>query len=277
MPVQCEFSLLQRWAVVEQQAWFPGKRVLVLVPLQWCSWRMVVSVIGHSCNPCGWCAGRCWHYSFLGSDSVGLAAGMCPYLCSSGSWRAVLRTSERATALFGNPVSYSFSLCARQPLQRESSSEDASPLFLSLSEPRSFQNNLEMRNIPFTSGEAWNGKPQTLEFKPQLPPLTCVTLGILFKSPWALVSSFVEMICITLQGWCGKRRDSGFAWHRRVYTVNGGYLLVTSKRVSVVGAVWITVGSAIPSGLSWIGPGSLGHSRGIPVPVHTPHHHQNFA
>ena len=59
--------------------------------------------------------------------------------------------------------------------------------------------------------------------------------------------------------------------------VNGGYLLVTSRRVSVVGAVWVTVGSAIPSGLSWFGPGSLGHSSGIPVPVHTPHHPQNFA
>ena len=49
---------------------------------------------------------------FLGSDSTGLVAGVHPYLCSSGSWRAVLRTPERAAALFGNPVSYSFSLGA---------------------------------------------------------------------------------------------------------------------------------------------------------------------
>ena len=144
MPVSCEFLLLQWWTVVDERVWFPGKRVLVLVPLQWCSWRVVINVVGHSCDPCGWCASRCWHYSFLGSDSFGLVAGMYLYLCSSDSWRAVLRTSE--TALFGNPGSDSMSLCARQPLQRESGSEDASPLFLSLSEPLSLQNNLEIRN-----------------------------------------------------------------------------------------------------------------------------------
>lgn len=117
MPLSCEFLLLQWWTVVDERVWFPGKRVLVLVPLQWCSWRVVINVVGHSCDPCGWCASRCWHYSFLGSDSFGLVAGMYLYLCSSDSWRAVLRTSE--TALFGNPVSDSMSLCARQPLQRE--------------------------------------------------------------------------------------------------------------------------------------------------------------
>lgn len=142
---------LRWWAMVDEQVWFPGKRVLVLAPLQWCSWRVVGNVIGHFCDPGWWCAGRCWHYSFLGSDSDGLVAGMYLYVCSSDSWRAVLRTSE--AALFGHPVSDSMSLCARQPLQRESGSKDAAPLFLSLSGPCSFQNYLEMRNTSHSQVE----------------------------------------------------------------------------------------------------------------------------